>query len=398
MKIVKNLFYFKKISKIGGTEQFLYEIAKKYSDYDITIFYDEADINQLKRLRKYVRCKRRIKGKKVTCERAFFNFNIDMIDDVESTENYYAFVSHANFEEIGYKPPIEHPKLNKFIGVSQFATDKLIEYAEKKGRKIEAVKCYNPLTLEPKEKVPVLISACRLDDEVKGGKRTLKLIDALDKYCLLNNRHYLWLIFTNRTSIYIESKNVVYMKPRVDVRPYIAMADYIVQLSNDMETYCYTTNEATGYGVPIVTTPLSVYNEFPVTDNERIVLDWDCSNVDEVARLIFEKEVKPFKYKIPKDEWNKFLVEEKSTYKEELEMKAKVRCISTYTDIELSNELGKKTTIESKPTDKYYERIINRERAEYLADLGYVEILEFIKDEPKKEDKKLKPKTEKAKK
>ena len=34
-----NVFYFKKINKIGGTEQFLYEIAKKYNKYDITIIY-----------------------------------------------------------------------------------------------------------------------------------------------------------------------------------------------------------------------------------------------------------------------------------------------------------------------------------------------------------------------
>ena len=47
-----NIFYFKKINRIGGTEQFLYEIAKKYHELDITVFYDEADIYQLKRLRK----------------------------------------------------------------------------------------------------------------------------------------------------------------------------------------------------------------------------------------------------------------------------------------------------------------------------------------------------------
>ena len=41
---MKNLFYFRKINAIGGTEQFLYEIAKKYNDYDITVLYDEADI------------------------------------------------------------------------------------------------------------------------------------------------------------------------------------------------------------------------------------------------------------------------------------------------------------------------------------------------------------------
>ena len=35
-----NVFYFKSINKIGGTEQFLYEIAKKYHEYDITVYYD----------------------------------------------------------------------------------------------------------------------------------------------------------------------------------------------------------------------------------------------------------------------------------------------------------------------------------------------------------------------
>ena len=69
---MKNIFYFRVISRIGGTEQFLYEIAKKYKDWDITVFYDSADPSQLKRLRKFVRCKQRVKGEKVVCDKAFF--------------------------------------------------------------------------------------------------------------------------------------------------------------------------------------------------------------------------------------------------------------------------------------------------------------------------------------
>lgn len=116
---MKNIFYFKKISKIGGTEQFLYEIAKKYNEYDITIYYDEADETQLNRLKKLVRCKKRNKGKVVKCDKAFFNFNIDMIDEIEAKEYY--FVCHANYEQIGYKPPIENKKITHYIAVSQFA-------------------------------------------------------------------------------------------------------------------------------------------------------------------------------------------------------------------------------------------------------------------------------------
>ena len=163
-----------------------------------------------------------------------------MIDDVEANEYY--FVSHANYEELhrvngGYIPPIDNKKLTHYIGVSQFSTDKLNEYAEHIKSPIRTKKCYNPLTLEPKEKIIHLVSACRLDDKVKGGERTLKLIEALDKYCATTGRHYIFHIFSNPVSINIKSPNVVLMKPRVDVRPYIADSDYLVGLSNDMETY-----------------------------------------------------------------------------------------------------------------------------------------------------------------
>ena len=319
-----NLFYFRVISKIGGTEQLLYEIAKKYKDWEIAIYYQKADSNQLRRLKKYVRCVKWTPGERVTCKRAFFNFNTEIIDYVDSTENYYAFVSHANYEEIGYKPPIEHPKLNHFFGVSDFASRKLEEYGRKLGMNFKAETIYDPLTLEKVEKVPIIVSACRLDDEVKGGKRTLKLIEALDKYCSEHGRQYLWMIFTNHTDFELDSPNAVYMQPRVDVRPYIAMADWVAQLSNDMETFCYTTNEASGYGVPIITTPLSVYEELPKC--ERLVLEWDCSNVDEIAREIFEKKVKPFTYTPPEDTWSKHLAPGKSTYKEERERKVTLKC------------------------------------------------------------------------
>lgn len=383
-----NIFYFRKINKIGGTEQFLYEIAKKYHKYDITIFYDEADIFQLMRLKKYLRCKKRIKGELVKCKKAFFNFNIDMIDDVEAEE--YIFVSHANYEELGYKPPIEHPKLTRFIGVSQFATDKLNEYGKKLGLNIDTRKCYNPLTLEPVQKVPIIVSACRLDDQVKGGERTIQLINALDRYCEKNNRQYLWLIFTNKTTIKLPSPNAIYMQPRVDVRSYIARADWVAQLSNDMETYCYTTNESTGYGVPIITTPLSVYNELPVTDNERIVLNWDCSNVDEVARLIFEKEVKPFKYKIPEDDWENILVKGKNMYEEEKKMKVKVECVFDYYDLELN------TLVTPNDDDKNKFRVTTNERAEEIIEKtnGAIKILGPVEE---KKEKAVKPSKKKEK-
>lgn len=66
-----NIFYFRKICGIGGTEQYLYEIAKKYHMYDITIYYDTADEIQLKRLKTLVRCKKRKKANLLNARRPF---------------------------------------------------------------------------------------------------------------------------------------------------------------------------------------------------------------------------------------------------------------------------------------------------------------------------------------
>ena len=387
-----NIFYFRKINKIGGTEQFLYEIAKKYCNYDITIFYDVADEFQLNRLRKLVRCRKRIPGEKVKCTKAFFNFDLDMINDVDADEYY--FVSHANYEELhrvhgGHIPPIKNEKLTHYIGVSQFASDKLDEYAEKIKSPIRTQRCYNPLTLEPKEKVVHLVSAGRLDDEVKGGGRTLELIQALDRYCEKTGRHYIWTIFTNPTNnVNTLSPNVAIMSPRVDVRPYIADADYVLQLSNDMETYCYTINEALGYGVPIVTTPLSILKELPITDNEHLVLKYDCSNVDEIARQIFEKNVKPFNYSPPADSWEDFIIKEKSNYEEEKKMKFLVEATKKYEETNTSdNQLSEVNQKRYVPKEgEQWE--VDFERKEKLVELGFVKVVKEIKvEEPKVEEK-----------
>lgn len=379
---MKNIFYFKKICALGGTEQFLKEVAEKYQDWDITVYFDEADEAQLERLRKFVRCRYRIPGEKVECDRAFFNFNIDMIDDVEAKENFYAFVSHANFEELGYKPPIQHPKLTHFIGVSDFATKKIEGYGKMLGLDFKATRCYNPLTLEPKEKVIVIVSACRLNDPVKGGIRTRKLVEALDKYATEHKRHYVWLIFSREPNVPIESKNVVIMQPRTDVRPYIQMADLVAQLSNDMETYCYTLNEAWGYGIKTISTPLTVKKELPIPPEADIELEYDCSNIEEVVRRIFEEPIKEFKYEPPKDDWDKLLSPGKSTYQEEKKMKYLVVATNAY---ERKHIVDKAEGRIIKSGEQF---IVDGERLETL--LGnnpfkmiFVKVISPIEEEPK---------------
>lgn len=335
-KSFANLYYFKRICAIGGTEQFLYELAKKYHKYDLTIMYDECDLGQLLRLRKLVRCVRRKVGEKYYAKKAFYNFNIDAIEQVEAEE--HIFVCHAIYQELGYQPPIQHPKLTKIIGVSKYAKEKILEQEAIQDVEKPVEWCYNPLTLEKPKKVVRLVSACRLEDRTKGGERTMKLIEALDRYCERTGRNYLWTIFTNSAPATMTSPNVMIMKPRVDVRPYIADSDWLVQLSNNMETYCYSINEALGYGVGVVTTPLTVLKEFNIPKCAEILLDWECENIDEVVEQIFRPR-KKFAYKPPKDGWEGILALEPRnyTYKPQNVL---VKALKAYYDIELEKNVS----------------------------------------------------------
>ena len=331
-----NLYYFRIISRIGGTEQFLYELAKKYHRYDLTVMYDECDFEQLMKLKKLVRCIRRQPGRRYYAKKAFYNFNIEAIDQVEAEE--HIFICHAVYQELQFEPPIDHPKLTAILGVSKYAESRIKAQEEVMGVNKPIIQCYNPITLEKPDKVLRIISACRLEDKTKGGERTRIMIEALDKYCDKTGRHYLWTIFTNSAPEYISSPNVAIMKPRIDVRPYIADSDWLVQVSNDMETYCYSINEALGYGVRVVRTPLTVAKELKIPKSAELVLDWDCSNVEKIVEKMFEPKTK-FEYKPPKDGWEGVLVTESSDYRFEDE-KVLVKPIRAYYDILLERHVS----------------------------------------------------------
>ena len=50
----KNVFYVSNFNVIGGVETYIFELARKYKDYDITVVYNTGSREQIKRLKKYV--------------------------------------------------------------------------------------------------------------------------------------------------------------------------------------------------------------------------------------------------------------------------------------------------------------------------------------------------------
>lgn len=340
---MKNIFYFRYLNSIGGIESFFYYLAKKYKDYDITIYYSHGDKKQIKRLSEYVRV-RKYRGEKIKCEKAFFNFNLDIIDSVDAKE--YIQIAHGDYKAMGIMPNT-HPKLTKILGVSKQVCS---TYKEITG--LETELAYNPIVIDKPKKVLNLLSATRLTAE-KGKNRMIKLANLLDQEGI----PYLWTIFTDDVRA-IDNPNIVYMKPRLDIISYMANADYLVQLS-DNEGYCYSVVESLLVGTPVIVTDIPVFKELGVVNGKNgFVLDFDMSNVpiDDIYKGIGE-----FKFKQNPDNWKKFLAPGKSTYDAEKKEIVKARALIEYFDVELNREIKVNELL-----------MIPRERAEYLEENGAV--------------------------
>lgn len=339
-----NIFYMPYLNVIGGTEQFVYEIAKKYNKYDIAVIYKTGHEKQLQRLRKLVPIYQ-YGGQKIKCVNLFCNYATDICKNVEA--EHFIQVIHAMYKTNRVKP-VNEPLIERYLAVSEIAKK---EYEELTGLKCEVVR--NPLTFtkEDLQKPILLISGTRLTPE-KGKDRMIELTKYLD----MIGAKWTWLIFTNDTSV-IDHKNIAYMKPRLDIRPYLQLATYGVQLS-DCEGDCYFTRECMALGIPTLLTPIPSFKEQGWEDGKNCYyLPFDMKITrDKVEKIV--NEIPVFKPYIREDKWDEILEHKLSTYKEENMIE--VEALRTY------EELGAKDS-ELDRMPKAGERFeVSKERLEVL--------------------------------
>ena len=340
-----NVFYVPHFNIIGGIETYCYELAKKYKDKDITFVYSNttSDINQLNRIRKYARVIYQPLNaeEKIKCKRLFvmYRSKIDLFEADEVIQ-----IIHADYEAQNLKPNKDE-RIIKHYGVSKAVAE---SYKRISGEEVDV--CYNPLTIDKPKKILHLISATRLTKE-KGKSRMIKLANELDKAGI----PYEWRIFTN-DSLEIPNKNVFYMQPRLDIREYIADADYLVQLS-DTEAFSYSVLESLCLGTPVIVTNIPSFTEMGVKTGENgYILDFSMENIPIMD--IYTK-IPKFTFKPPKDRYTELLLDAPSTY--DPEEIVKVVCKRTYKDVVLNRRIQKNEEIET-----------TIERAEYLKGLGLV--------------------------
>lgn len=366
---MKNVFYFHHLNIIGGVENMFYELAKKYKDWDITIYYGSGDENQIKRLKKFVAVKRYKPKEIIECDKVFFNYQAPIINNVKAKEYY--MIIHADYEKQGVPPP-KVPSYVKYIGVSQAVCDSFTRISGK-----PCQLCYNPISLDPPKKTLKLVSATRLTKE-KGRDRMIKLAAALDEA----NIPYEWTVYTNSKNV-IKNSHVVYKNPTLEINGKLKDADYVVQLS-DSESYCYTMIEALMLGTPVIVTPWNCLKELKITNEYGFILPFDMSEIP--VQEIYTKEFN-FKYTPPIDSWDKILEPGKSQYQEDLKSLFEVAATDQY-------EKRKTTDIELGYIPKPGQRwIVNKLRYDLLSggnerEIQYVTLIRKIPpEEIKKEDK-----------
>lgn len=358
-----NIFYVRNIHAIGGVETFVYELVKKYKDYDIAVVCKDVAPEQKKRLQKYCRVYIH-KQQQIKCNVIITNWDTSIYDYVNESAKKYT-VLHTDYKNSTERKglPKDRPDIT-YIGITEISKKNFEEITGI----TRTILCRNPLEIGEDEPMLTLVSATRLS-KIKDDGRHLKLAEALEKQGV----KFIWYIFTtdeyNNNPIWT-NKNIVRMKNRLDLGWFIKNADWYVQLSS-CEGDSYSLKEALYRNTPIVVCELPYFKEIGIEDNKNALFyNIDNTNANEIANKM--KQPLKFTFKKVEDGYNELLDKTKSHYEEELKMKFKVRALINFTDM----EDNKKRIINE-------EWICSMDRAEYLKDNKAIEIVEEVKEEKK---------------
>lgn len=344
---MKNVFYFKSISSIGGCEQFFYYLSRLYKN--MIVYYREADGKQIERLAKRIEC-HKFKGQMIECDRFFCCYGFDIKDYVKAKEYYH--IIHCDYKNTTFSP-IRYDGF-KYIGVSKLVCN---SFEELTGEKAELI--YNPVSIDIPNVEKYndgkihLISATRLSKE-KGRERIEKLSKMLDEAGV----DYIWEIYTNKQKPF-NSKNIVLKPQKLDIIEEIKKSTYLVQLSSH-EAFCYSIVESLMCSTPVISTDLPVLHELGIKHGKNaIIVDMDLKKVD-IGMI--KKGLPPFTYKPPKSNWDKYLDNESDYDPNELvKVRTKKRIYDTKEDIHYKAQ-------------HFYDMKVCR--AKYMEAMDWVEIYE----------------------
>ena len=157
------------------------------------------------------------------------------------------------------------------------------------------------------DKAIIIVSATRTGTSEKGQKRMIALSNLLKKRGI----PFVWLCFCD--TVIQNAPNITFLKPTLNIAPYIKCADYLAQLS-DHEGFCYSLVEALELGTPVLATDLAVLPEIGFEEGVNgYKIPWNITDSFDVSKLYKGQLKGKFKYKFDNDarikQWKEILGE-----------------------------------------------------------------------------------------
>lgn len=346
------VIYVSLVEKVGGITTWIYNFCSHLSEYyDITVVYEDSyDQEQKNRLEHIVPVIQNRENLKIICDSLIIQRITDRIPENITFKQSIQMV-HA-CKQLTWKVPQDRDII---VNVSEHARGTW-------GDDCKNAKVIHNLLLKNDKKCLILVSATRIGVSDKGMNeyRMRKLVMKLDE----SKRPYIWLNFSN-LPLSGMGPYFVNMSAEVEILPYIKSGDYLVQLSDSVESFSYSCMEALTNGIPIITTEQPALKELGYEDGVHGHTVPDDINFD--VNILWNIPKVRFKYSnVPAiRQWRAVLGNTEPTHSYRYDNSdVTVKVVQEYLDMELNKLLKVGAIITMK-----------RSRAEYVQNEGYVTIM-----------------------
>ena len=314
--------------------------------YSITVVYDAVPEAFLEELRPLVRVIKNKKPRTVLCDTVLMMRIGDTVPKNIKARRILQVVHTVND---GNK---KLPSRDGYIYVSE---------ASRNSFSLKGDVIYNLPPRKAPERTLTLVSTCRIDGSDKGrqNERMLKLCRMLRSKRI----EFLWFYFSENSLT--KDRSMVRIDTVKDVRPFLKIADYLVQLS-DSEAYCYAITEALSHNVPVITTPLTVLDEIGFRDGiDGHVVPFD---MDFDVEMLMDRERLDASFGSRESEsverWEELFGDPVQVDDYVPEVKVNCRILKPYFDMALQKDVKEGAYIE-----------MWEERAKHLKNMGLVAIV-----------------------
>jgi len=304
---------------IGGIESFIYHFADLYEK--ATLIVNSIHVEQRERIGKKIQIVNYDPNSIYFCDTLIL---LRILDSMPG--NIRAKQTVRMCHGCRTNPNWHIPQDSDFVVNVSEASKKSFDKESK-----DAMVIHNPITKTDK-KALILISATRIPANDKGNneQRMRILAERLNEAEI----PFIWFNFSDG-QINDAPRGMVNVGLEMDIQPYIARADYLVQLS-DSEAWSYSILEALVNGTPVLVCPFPSAAEMGIEDGVNgYIIPFDMGF--DVHKLL---EVPVFEYKYDnkaiKKQWDKIL---NHKIKPKKKKGIKVRILMTYNDMVLKRQV-----------------------------------------------------------